>query len=450
MAETLEQQTNGKVSDTKPGSGVDIAEIGSTGLKRFGGIIFEEFLRELQTTDKRYRIEREMSENDASISAMLFAIEMLSRQTQVIVTAGDETENGEKGREFLEGNMNDMSHTWDDFRSDVLRGMLVHGFHLNEEVYKKRLGPDHEDKNCRSKFNDGLIGWKKLPIRSQDTIWDGWIYDENGDLEAIKQQAYFEEHRTETVIIPYEKILHFRTTAHKGNPEGRSCLRGAFRSWIFKKRIENILATGIERDLAGLPIMWVPPEWTDPKASAEDKAALAKAKRIVERTKRDEQEGMVLPMLLDENGNKLVDFQLLTTGGKRQFDVVGVIKMYENMILRTTLSSFIKLGEDKVGSYSLSENMTAIFANAIDTWLNHFDTVINHFAIPRLFALNPSLGVDNLPKISHGPIEKKDLDKTIENLVKMTQAGAAVFPNDKLTNFLLAEQDLPVSHDSTP
>ena len=53
------------------------------------------------------------------------------------------------------------------------------------------------------------------------------------------------------VVIPMEKCLLFRTQTHKNNPEGRSILRNAYRSWYFKKRIEEIEGVGIERDLAG-------------------------------------------------------------------------------------------------------------------------------------------------------------------------------------------------------
>lgn len=449
MSETIEKQVNGKATSKRVA--VDLSEIGSTGLKRFGGIIFEEFLRELQSPDQRYRIEREMAENDASIASMLFVIEMLSRQTKVIIIPGGDTPQDEKAVEHLRTSMNDMTHTWDDFRSDVIRGTLVHGFNLNEEVYKRRLGENKKDRTVSSKFNDGLIGWKKLPIRAQDTIWDGWIFDEHGDLQAVKQTNLFQSGvQTSSVVIPYEKLLHFRTTGHKGNPEGRSALRGAFRAWVFKKRFENILAIGLERDLAGIPIMWVPPHMLEKDAPPDDKAALEMAKKIVQRTKRDEQEGMVLPNGYDENNNPLWRFELLTTGGRRQFDIVKILQMFENQILRTALSGFIKLGEDKVGSFALADNKTAIFATAIDAWLKSFDQVINQFAIPRLFNLNPSIKVDKLPSIAHGDIESLDLTVIADFISKLDNSGAGIWPNDKLKNFLLEEAKLPVSHDDTP
>jgi hypothetical protein len=35
-------------------------------------------------------------------------------------------------------------------------------------------------------------------------------------------------------------------------------LRTAYRPWFMKKRLEEFESIGIERDLAGLPIMWLP------------------------------------------------------------------------------------------------------------------------------------------------------------------------------------------------
>lgn len=35
-------------------------------------------------------------------------------------------------------------------------------------------------------------------------------------------------------------------------------MRNAYRSWYFKRRIQEVEGIGIERDLAGLPVMYAP------------------------------------------------------------------------------------------------------------------------------------------------------------------------------------------------
>ena len=56
-------------------------EIGTSGLKRSGGLVTEEFLPELRGP-RAMRVYREMRDNSAVVGACLGAIEMLIRQTK--------------------------------------------------------------------------------------------------------------------------------------------------------------------------------------------------------------------------------------------------------------------------------------------------------------------------------------------------------------------------------
>lgn len=58
-----------------------MAEIGRIGQKRYGGVFYEEFLRELQGI-KGIKTYREMADNDDTVGAILFAIKMLIRHTK--------------------------------------------------------------------------------------------------------------------------------------------------------------------------------------------------------------------------------------------------------------------------------------------------------------------------------------------------------------------------------
>jgi len=145
--------------------------------------------------------------------------------------------------------MEDMEHSWMDFIVEAL-SMFIYGWAWHEIVYKVR-----NSKN--SKYPDGRIGWAKLPIRSQNS-WNGWVYDENDPDNLIGMEQLDSNAMNKVVVIPYEKSLLFRTKSYRNSPEGVSLLRTAYRSWIFKKRIEEIEGIGIERDLAGLPVINVP------------------------------------------------------------------------------------------------------------------------------------------------------------------------------------------------
>jgi hypothetical protein len=121
-----------------------------------------------------------------------------------------------------------------------------------------RRGPDATSSKFRSKHNDGLIGWQKIPIRAQSTLY-GWEFAPDGDVKAFIQEAPPNYGQT---TIPLSRGLLFRTEVTRDNPEGRSLLRNAYRPWYFKKRMEEIEGIGVERDLAGLPVI------TPPKAVA--------------------------------------------------------------------------------------------------------------------------------------------------------------------------------------
>ena len=230
-------------------------ELGDTGLKRAAGYIDEEFLPALRGR-KAVKVFREMSLNDPTVAALLFAIEQLLRQVEWTVVSEDQTPEGQQAVEFLESCMDDMSHTWSDMVAEAL-SFIVYGWSWHEIVYKKRVGPWETDPSKRSKHTDGMFGWRKIPIRSQETLLR-WIFDEDGGVKAMVQMpppSYSQR------IIPIDRSLLFRARQSKGNPEGISLLRGAYRPWFFKKRLEEFEAIGVERDLAGMPVARVPADY---------------------------------------------------------------------------------------------------------------------------------------------------------------------------------------------
>ena len=379
---------------------VNFAELGGTGLRRTTGFVREEFLPALKG-QRGIKIFEEMRSNDPMVGAMLFAIEMLIRQVDWRVEPASEEPADLENAEFLEGALDDMSASWNDVIAEIL-SFLPFGFSYHEIVYKRREGPG-QDSSRRSKFTDGKIGWRKLPIRGQNTLVK-WEFDDGGGIDGMIQRV---QGKSAPVTIPIEKALLFRTSVHKQSPEGQSVLRNAYRPWFFKKRIEEVEAIGIERDLAGFPVMHLPPGLLDPNAAAADKAQFAAYQDIIRNIRRDEQEGLILPGVMDQNGNPLYTLELLTTGGRRQFDTGKILERYARWIAMTVLADFIMLGHEKVGSFSLSSDKTALFASAIGSFMDTIASVFNDHGIPRLFALN---GVtEGLPALAHADIESVDL-----------------------------------------
>lgn len=414
------------------------AEVGTTGLKHWAGRVDEEWLTELKD-ERKYKVLREMRENDPIIGAILFVIDMIIRQVEWRVEQGGDSEEDEEAAEFLESCMHDMSSSWENVISEIL-SFLSYGFSYHEIVYKRRLGSSQKDGAKRSKFNDGKIGWRKLPIRAQDTLLN-WQIDETGGVKGYVQQ---DPVSGKLATIPIEKALLFRTTSHKGNPEGRTILRNAFRPWFFKKRIEEIEGIGIERDLAGLPVMYAPARIMSPTATAEEQAIYSALKDIIRNIRRDEQEGIILPGDYDKTTNqKMYSLELLSTGGTRQFDTDKIITRYDQRIAMTVLADFILLGHEKVGSFALSDNKTDLFAVALQAWLNEIKSVFNRFAIPRLFEINGWV-LEEHPYLEYGDIETPDLTALGDYITKLSAAGAELFPDVDLENHLREAANLPI------
>ena len=406
-------------------------EIGRIGQNRYSGILMEEFLPELQGI-KGVEVYREMSDNDETVGAILFVIEMLMRQCTFSVEPGGNSEKDKEAAEFVESCMNDMQNTWTDTISEIV-SFLTYGWSYHEIVYKRRMGKT-KDRRTSSKYDDGLIGWRKLPLRSQDTLWE-WVFETNSDDLIGMTQSPPPDYGHYT--IPLEKALHFRTKSRKDNPEGRSILRSAYRSWYFKKRIQEIEGIGMERDLAGFPVLYGPEGMDLWDTEDEDMAAvLASAQNIVTNIRRDQKEGLVMP-----NGWKL---ELLSAGNRRQFDTNQIIERYDKRIATTVIADFVMLGQDGVGSYALSSDKTRLFALAIGTYLDIICEVFNNQGIPRLIDINGDhfKGITDYPKLVHGDIEDANLDKLGAFISQMVTAGILI-PDETLEDFVRRAGNLP-------
>lgn len=405
-------------------------EIGRIGQKRYGGTFYEEFLRELRGK-KGIETYREMAENDDTIGAILFAVEMLIRQASWTVEPGGDTAKDKEAAQFVEECMNDMQDTWTDTISEIL-SFLTYGWSFHEIVYKRRMGKTSNPKT-RSKYNDGLIGWRKLPIRAQETLYQ-WEYDNEDNLVAMTQLPPPDYG---LITIPVEKAMLFRTKSRKGNPEGRSILRNAYRSWYFKRRIQEYEGIGIERDLAGLPVFTAPEDlniWDD---NDPDMVKLRSGmEAMVKSVRVDELAGIVKPAGYE--------FELLSSGGTKQFDTNAIIQRYDTGMAMTVLADFIFLGHQQVGSFALSSDKTELFAMAIGAYLDIICETFNSQGIPQLIDINGSHfdGITDYPTLEHGDIENADIVKIATYIKDMTGVGVLV-PDDGLEDYVREVADLP-------
>ena len=424
----MSEEVNKLSEDARSYDKLAYLEVGSTGLNRWGENVVEEFLPQLQWP-KAAKVYKEMSDNDPTIGAILYMTEQLVRRCDWKVKPASNSDADKAAAQFLEECMNDMSTTWDDTIAEIL-SFFIYGWSFHEVVYKIRKGPDQKDGKYRSKFSDGRIGWRKIPIRSQQTL-EGWIFDEeSGSIKAMVQVAPPHYQRVE---IPLSKGLLFRTKVARDNPEGRSLLRNAYRPWYFKKRIEEIEGIGIERDLAGLPVL-IPPEGTDLWSTDNPQANLLRqrAEAIVKSIRRDQNEGVVL-----SHG---WDLKLLSTGGARQFDTNAIINRYDQRIAITLLADIVMLGADKVGSFALADVKKSLLSASLEAQVWNIANIFNKYAIPELFSMNYFPGITGLPHLEPSEIEMPDI-KQLGDFFRAT--GMSLEDDYELDSYLRSVASMP-------
>jgi hypothetical protein len=232
-----------------------LTESGFNGLRVVAGIPQEECQREL-AFPQCIQTFKKMAK-DGTIAPALNLVEMMIARVpwEVKIPKGYEEELKDKA-EFLRQNMKDMDHSWGSFIRQVV-SFNRFGFCVTEKVYRKRY------KANGSKYDDGLIGLHKLPIRSQDTIigwdWKNQGRDLSGVFQAVNKPAGYNQFTYsgvdsifgDKVRIPRNKFLLFRNGNYKDNPQGESPLVGAYEAWKYKKALEQVESEGVAQDMHG-------------------------------------------------------------------------------------------------------------------------------------------------------------------------------------------------------
>lgn len=178
--------------------------------------------------------------------------------------------------------------------------------------------------------------------------------------------------------------------------------------------------------MGGMPIIELPPEYMSTNADANKKAVYEYMKDVIRNIHANEQMGLVVPKFVDPDTKQdIFGFRLEgVSGGGKQYDTDAIIKRYENKILMAYLADVLKIGQDSSGSYALSDNKTNLLAVGIESILKQILDVINRDLIPQTFLLN-GIDVDGeYPKIIHGDLDNRDLEKLGKFIQQTVTAGA--------------------------
>jgi hypothetical protein len=274
-----------------------------------------------------------------------------------------------------------------------------------------------------------------MPIRSQATLQE-WVFDETtGEATAFKQDLSITAVRGAggAIDIPLEGNLLFRTKESRGNPEGQSVLRRAYRSWYFKKYIEELEGIGIERNLAGIPVIQ-PDENTPLFDDTRDdmKKLLDWASTLVAGLRQDTMHGVVLPYGWD--------LKLMGAEGNGNINTDTIIHRHESRMAITMLADIILLGGDRTGSFALADTKKSLLVRSLEAVMNSICAVLNNTAVPTLLIMNGVTDFTNMPKIVADAIEEPSLS---DLALILRSINIDVTKNKDLFNFIMRIASAP-------
>ena len=429
---------------------IRLSEQGYPGLKQTAGQIYEESNIKLRFPNIIKEVDEMRKDPTVGVALHLYRM-MIGRVEWDVKAPVGASEKVKERTKFIKSCMNDMEHSWPSFITSLLT-CIDYGFSIHEKVYRRRL------KSNGSKYNDGFIGWKKLPSRSQTTIKD-WVFSDDGrDLIAVKQSLanltnsgqfanLIRDNPSSEIIIPRNKFLLFTVDSRNGDPSGNTPLKAAYLPWRFKKLFQEQESIGASRDLGGVPHIGLPARYMSPDASPAEKAVYDDYKNIVRNIHQNEQAGLITPSDVDpETKMPLFTFELMNNDGGKAYDTNAIIARYTNEILIALYADLLQMGNSGGGSYALSDNKVALVEMAVDHRLREIKDVLDHDLIKQTFALNgwdddqyPEFvytkvneeSIDDLGKfiqrvVSVGAVE---LDREVLNIVRKA-VGASPYPDD--------------------
>jgi hypothetical protein len=371
-------------------------DIGATGFEhRSFGYSRQDFLSEWIGATKIKNIA-EMIHNSPTIGALRLSLEMPIRDIdwQFVGPEGVDEET-DPGLLILNDSMDAMSHSWNDHIIDALL-FPFYGWSMFTITYQN---------------DGGRMLWKKFKMLGHDTV-HRWLFDPvDGGLAGVQQSPHLWPDP-----IPIERMLIYRFRKTKNDPEGESVLRPAYIPWYFTKHIQELEAIGVERNLAGMPVI-TPPAGADMTESDSESTDYGRAHAIVRNVRNDEQGGVVLPPPTAEGDHNSWHFELVTAGGmSKVIDTNMIISRYEKRMLMAALSQFLMLGMDNIGALATFEGATDFHAMLLNSVSDIIAETFSKFAIPRLLVLN---GIDpDGYALIHSPAGDIDLPGFADILAK--------------------------------
>ncbi len=269
-----------------------------------------------------------------------------------------------------------------------------------------------------------LAGRSMVPTKNTKWRWNMDFVNGKRQLVSVTQLAppYYQQ-----IELPRNKLLLWVNDLEGDNFDGISALRPAWKDYFIRDQLYRIRAIGLERGFMGVPVATFPDEFSDELKGV--------AKQIVETVRTDEQVGVVHPAEMEF---RIEHWELNGPA------INAAIDYHNRQMLLAQLAQFLELGAKSVGSYALSSDQSDLFQMCVNAKANYFAEVMNlHPGIPQLVGFNfPNVASLDLPRLEHGDIGQRSLDKLGRTLMALGQWGFLT-PDDATEDRLRQMLDLP-------
>lgn len=248
-------------------------------------------------------------------------------------------------------------------------------------------------------------------------------YDTNNVLPSVNPQG--------KVAINAKKVVYCSYSSSPSAPMGHSAFDSAYTPWREKGLINDFLIMGVQKDMAGIPILEVPQRLLDAASDINSEAArtIEQLKDQMENLHAGDQSYMIMPSDThadNGSGAKLysITFKGVDGGGK-SFDLEKLIDQRNRAIHKSLGALNINSAEQGSASYNSLEGQTNIQFHYVKGDCRVIDEMWNKQIFPLLLELNQiKVNPLDIPVWEHGEVQ----DVSLEEISKLFQRGKLYLP----------------------
>ena len=191
---------------------------------------------------------------------------------------------------------------------------------------------------------------------------------------------------------------------------------------LSKEAVRELEAMGVAKDLNGIPVLTLPPQVLASDASAENQAQRQYFENAMRNLQVGEQMAVILPAVFDEQGKPMYSLQLLSSDGKKNFDLNKIKDYYKNLIFTSLFSDVLQMGQSATGSFALGAIKNSLSGAYAERLIANIAEVIQNDLIRQTYELN-NWSTERMGTLDYDGIEPADLETFSKAVQRMGATG---------------------------